>query len=81
MEATHLTSMACKFSATDCPDVCSGKRRGREVKSLGANGCLVAKDLMSRIGVRRSTRPHKKLKPYYEVTSAPAKGLRAGFFG
>jgi len=25
MEATHLTSMACKVSATDCPDVDTGK--------------------------------------------------------
>ncbi len=33
------------------------------------------------VGVRRSTRPHKKLKPYYEVSTAPAKGLRAGIFG
>jgi len=48
MEATHLTSMACKVSATDCSDAGSGKRRGRHVKPLGANGCLVAKDLMSR---------------------------------
>ncbi len=48
MEATHLTSMACKVSATDCSDAGSGKRRGRQVKPLGANGCLVAKDLMSR---------------------------------
>jgi len=50
MEATHLISMAFKFSATACPDVGIGKRRGRQVKPLGANGsnCLVAKDLMSR---------------------------------
>ena len=33
------------------------------------------------IGVRRSTRPRKKFKPYYEVSTAPAKGLRPGFFG
>ena len=46
--ATHLTSMACKVSVTDCPDVGIGKRRGRQVKPPGANGCLVAKDLMSR---------------------------------
>ncbi|DBA71600.1 TPA: hypothetical protein ACH3X2_001065 [Trebouxia sp. C0005] len=43
--ATHLTSMACKVSVTDCPDVGIGKRRGRQVKLPGANGCLVAKDL------------------------------------
>ncbi len=48
MEATHLTSMACKVSATDCADAGIGKRRGRQVIPLGANGCLVAKDLMSR---------------------------------
>jgi len=41
MDATHLTSMACKVSATDCSDAGSGKRRGRQVKPLGANGCLV----------------------------------------
>jgi len=34
MEATHLTSMACKVSATDCSDAGSGKRRGRQVKQL-----------------------------------------------
>ncbi len=39
---------AFRVSATDCPDVGIGKRRGRQVKPLGANGCLVAKDLMSR---------------------------------
>ena len=33
------------------------------------------------IGIRRSTRPHKKLKPCYEVSTAPPKGLRPGFFG
>ena len=48
MEATHLSSMACKVSATARPDVGTGKRRGRQVKPLVANGCLVAKDLMSR---------------------------------
>ncbi len=32
-------------------------------------------------GVRRSTRPHKELKPYYEVYTAPAKGLHPGLFG
>jgi len=41
MEATHLSSMACKVSATDRPDVGIGKRRERQVKPLGANGCLV----------------------------------------
>ena len=40
--------MAYKVSATDGPDVGIGKRRGRQVKPFGANGCLVAKDLMSR---------------------------------
>ena len=48
MEATHLSSMACKVSATDCPDVGIGKRRGRQVKPLGANGCLVGEVLLSR---------------------------------
>ena len=48
MEANHLTSMAFKSSVTECPDVGIGKRRGRQVKPVGANGCLVAKDLMSR---------------------------------
>ncbi len=48
METTHLSSMACKVSATDCPDVGIGKRHGRQVKPLGAIGCLVANDLMSR---------------------------------
>jgi len=48
MKATHFTSMACQVSAADCSDVSSGKRRGRQVKPLGANGYLVAKDLMSR---------------------------------
>jgi len=43
MEATHLSSMACKVSATDRPKVGNGKRRGQQVKPLGANGCLVAK--------------------------------------
>ena len=33
------------------------------------------------IVVRRSTCPHKKLKPYFEVSTAPAKGLRPGNFG
>ncbi len=32
------------------------------------------------IGIRCSTRPHKKLKPYYEVSPTPAKGLGSGFF-
>ena len=45
MEATHLSSMACKVSSTDRPDVGIGKRRGRQVKPLGANGCLVAQEL------------------------------------
>ena len=48
MEATHLSSMSCKVSFTDRPDVGIGKRRGRQVKPLGANECLVAKHLMSR---------------------------------
>ncbi len=48
MAATHLSSMACKVSSTDRPDVGIGKRRGQQVKPLGANGCLVAKHLMSR---------------------------------
>ncbi len=48
MEATHLSSMACKVSATDRPNIGIRKRRGRQVKPLRANGCLVAKDLMSR---------------------------------
>ena len=39
---------SCKTPPTDCSDAGSGKRRGRQVKPLGANGCLVAKDLMSR---------------------------------
>jgi len=43
MEAPHLSSMACKVSATDRPKVGNGKRRGQQVKQLGANGCLVAK--------------------------------------
>ena len=48
MAATHLSSMACKVSSTERSDVGIGKRRGRQVKPLGANGCLVAKHLMSR---------------------------------
>jgi len=50
MEATYLTSMACKVSATDCPEVGSGKRHGRQVKTLEANGCWVADDLLSSKG-------------------------------
>ena len=38
---------SCKVSSTDRPDVGIGKRRGQQVKPLGANGCLVAKDLIS----------------------------------
>ncbi len=48
MEANHLSSMACKVSSTDRPDLSIDKRRGRQVKPLWANGCLVAKHLMSR---------------------------------
>ncbi len=50
MEATHMTSMACKASAVDCSDVGSGKRRAAWAAGQApwANGCLVAKDLMSR---------------------------------
>ena len=33
------------------------------------------------IGVRRSTRPHKKRKPYCEDFTASAKGQRPGFVG
>ena len=41
----------------------------------------VTPDDAAGIGVRRSSRPHKKLRPYYEVSTAPAKGLRSGFLG
>ena len=51
LESTHLTSVVCKVSATDCPVVGSGKKRGRQVKPLGANGCLEAKrpDALARL--------------------------------
>jgi len=34
MEATHLTFKVFKVSATDCPNVGIGRRRGRQVKPL-----------------------------------------------
>ncbi len=40
MEATHL---ACKVSAADCPDVGSGKRRGRQVKTARGQWVLGGK--------------------------------------
>ncbi|KAA6418300.1 MAG: hypothetical protein FRX49_11809 [Trebouxia sp. A1-2] len=57
MEATHLASIACKVSTTDCPDAGIGKRRGRQVKPPGANGCLVTKDLMSPGGLADCPNP------------------------
>ncbi len=48
MELTHLSSVARKVLATGRPDVGIGKRRGRQVKPLGANGCLVGEVLLSR---------------------------------
>ncbi len=43
VEASYLSCMDCKVSAIDRPDVGIGKRRGRQVTPLGANGCLVVK--------------------------------------
>ena len=42
---------------------------------------LVTPDDAIGTGVRRSACPHKKLRPHYEASTAPAKGLRPGFFG
>ena len=73
----------------------TGKRQDAEVASDSSESVVasvaspldslavvpVTPDVAIGIGVRRSTRPHKKLKPYYEVSTASAKGLRPGFFG
>ncbi len=70
----------------------TGKRQDTDVASDSSDSVVaspsdsmatvpVTPDDAIGIGVRRSTRPHKKLKPYYEVSTAPAKGLRPGFLG
>ena len=41
----------------------------------------VTPDDAAGIGVRRSSRPHQKLRPYFEGSIAPLKGLRPSFFG
>ncbi|DBA71595.1 TPA: hypothetical protein ACH3X2_001060 [Trebouxia sp. C0005] len=42
MEATHLTSIACKVSATDCPDAGIGKRCGRQDPRWARKGLTAA---------------------------------------
>ncbi|DBA89326.1 TPA: hypothetical protein ACH3X2_004770 [Trebouxia sp. C0005] len=70
----------------------TGKRRDADVGSDSSDSILaspsdslalvpVTPDDAAGIGVRRSSRPHKKLRPYYEGSMAPLKGLRPGFFG
>ena len=68
----------------------TGKRRDADVGSDSSDSNLtspsdslalvpVTLDDAAGIGVRRSSRPHKR--PYYEGSMAPLRGLRPGFFG
>ncbi len=70
----------------------TGKRQDADVASDSSDSVVaspsdsmaiaaVTYDDVMGIGIRRSTRPHKKLKPYYEVSTTPAKWLCPGFFG
>ena len=69
----------------------TGKRRDADIGSDSSDSIVAPPDSMAivpftpddavGVGVRRSTRPHKKPRPYFEVSAVPAKGLRPGFLG